>query len=81
MAAQGIARTRLTEERKNWRKDHPFVRRSAATHRVLNAHRIDRHSTRARRNCPMARSTSWNGRRASLENKPYGLFFLFTVLV
>ena len=24
----GICRPRLTEERKQWRKDHPFVRRS-----------------------------------------------------
>jgi ubiquitin-conjugating enzyme E2 I len=33
----GICRTRLTEERKQWRKDHPFVR-VAAISTTTDAH-------------------------------------------
>ena len=36
----GICRARLAEERKQWRKDHPFVRLHVCKYRLSQAHTL-----------------------------------------
>lgn len=63
---------RLAEERKAWRKDHPFVRRESTRAPVDVIHFVcfvDRGFMRVQSRLQMGASTCWSGRSEFLENK------------
>ena len=70
----GICRMRLAEERKAWRKDHPFVRCEPTRSPVDVAYFVyfvDRGFMRVQSRLQMGASTCWSGKLAFLESREY----------